>query len=199
MALFVIEFLWLSGRASEHRIPRSEVPFLMGTHGNFFSVPRFWQEEKYLCISSPRSKFTIFLFLFTNMFSLLIKKVICLSISFRVMYFINNWLCRWQNGQNPHMSAKIFLKNLEKLEISPKQVLTKIQKNSVGLLPDVNDICHLISISSVSCNHFFFIPIIAHHNVVRCICLSLFFVFPYSWHDFPWMEIKSNNLLIICE
>ena len=37
MALIIIEYLWLTGRALEHRVPRSKVPFLMGTQ-NFFSV-----------------------------------------------------------------------------------------------------------------------------------------------------------------
>ena len=120
-------------------------------------------------------------------------------ISLRVIYFINNWLCQQQNGQNPCM-CKDFLKNFKKTINIFKASFEENTKNSVGLLPDVNDICHLISTSSVSCNHFFFIPIIAHHNVVCCICLGLFFVFPYSWHNFPWIEIKSwNNLFIICE
>ena len=37
--------MWLSGRASERGIQRSEVRFLMGTQ-NFFFVPRSWQDEK---------------------------------------------------------------------------------------------------------------------------------------------------------
>ena len=40
-----VESLWLSGRASERGIRRSEVRFLMGTQ-NFFSVPRSWQDEQ---------------------------------------------------------------------------------------------------------------------------------------------------------
>ena len=40
-----LENLWLSGRASECRILRSEVRFLMGTQ-NFFFVPRSWRDEK---------------------------------------------------------------------------------------------------------------------------------------------------------
>ena len=37
MALLTMKSLWLSGRASESRILRSEVQCLMGTH-NFFSL-----------------------------------------------------------------------------------------------------------------------------------------------------------------
>ena len=40
-----VESLWLSGRASERGIRRSEVRFLMRTQ-NFLSVPRSWQDEK---------------------------------------------------------------------------------------------------------------------------------------------------------
>ena len=38
---------WLSGRASERGIRRSEVRFLVGTQ-NFFFVLRSWQDEKHL-------------------------------------------------------------------------------------------------------------------------------------------------------
>ena len=41
--------LWLSGRASEHGIWRSEVRFLMRTR-NLFFVPRSWQDEKYISL-----------------------------------------------------------------------------------------------------------------------------------------------------
>ena len=44
MSLFIIESLWLSGRASESGIHRSEVRFFMGTQ-NFFSVPCSWQDK----------------------------------------------------------------------------------------------------------------------------------------------------------
>ena len=40
-----MESLWLSGRASERGIRRSEVRFLTGTQNSFF-VPRLWQDEK---------------------------------------------------------------------------------------------------------------------------------------------------------
>ena len=40
-----VESLWLSGRASERGIRRSEVRFFMRTQ-NFLSVPRSWQDEK---------------------------------------------------------------------------------------------------------------------------------------------------------
>ena len=40
-----VESLWLSGRASERGIRRSEVRFLMRTL-YFLSVPRSWQDEK---------------------------------------------------------------------------------------------------------------------------------------------------------
>ena len=43
----IVESLWLSGRASQHGIRRSEFRFLMGTQ-NFFFVPRLWQDEKHL-------------------------------------------------------------------------------------------------------------------------------------------------------
>ena len=47
--MLTIESLWLSDRALEHRIWRSEVWFLMVTW-NFFSVPHLWQGEKYLSL-----------------------------------------------------------------------------------------------------------------------------------------------------
>ena len=47
---FVMESLWLSGRASEREIRRSEVRFLMWIK-NFFFVPRSWQDEKHLSSS----------------------------------------------------------------------------------------------------------------------------------------------------
>ena len=41
--------LWLSNRASERGIRRSEVRFLTGTR-NLFFVPRSWQDEKYISL-----------------------------------------------------------------------------------------------------------------------------------------------------
>ena len=55
-ALHSIESLWLSVRASECGIRRSEVKFLMRTQ-NFFFVSCLWQDEKYsFSISLPSSK-----------------------------------------------------------------------------------------------------------------------------------------------
>ena len=48
--LLKVESLWLSGRASERGIWRSEVRFLMGTQ-NFFFVQRLWQGEKHLSLN----------------------------------------------------------------------------------------------------------------------------------------------------
>ena len=45
--LVTTESLWLSGRAMDCGIRRSEVWFLMGTQ-NFFFAPYSWQEEKHL-------------------------------------------------------------------------------------------------------------------------------------------------------
>ena len=45
-ALLTKESLWLSGRASDCEIQRSEVWFLMGTQ-NFFFVPHSWQVKKH--------------------------------------------------------------------------------------------------------------------------------------------------------
>ena len=42
---FTVESLWLSGRASERGIRRSEVRFLK-RNLNFLSVPRSWQDEQ---------------------------------------------------------------------------------------------------------------------------------------------------------
>ena len=54
-----VESLWLSGRASEREIRRSEVRFLVGTQ-NFCFVPRSWLDGKTsFFISLPSSKFTI--------------------------------------------------------------------------------------------------------------------------------------------
>ena len=58
-----LESLWLSGRASECRILRSEVRFLMGTQ-NFFLCPTLVTRQKTsLSISLPSSKLTISLIL----------------------------------------------------------------------------------------------------------------------------------------
>ena len=50
-----MESLWLSGRASERGIRKSEVRFLMGTQ-NFFFVPRSWQYEKHLSLFLYRAQ-----------------------------------------------------------------------------------------------------------------------------------------------
>ena len=55
--------LWLSGRASERGIRRSEVRFLMETQ-NFILVPRSWQDEK--------TYLSLFLYRAQNLPSLLI-------------------------------------------------------------------------------------------------------------------------------
>ena len=47
--------LWLSGRASERGIRKSEVRFLMGTQ-NFFFVPRSRQNEKHLSLFLNRAQ-----------------------------------------------------------------------------------------------------------------------------------------------
>ena len=50
-----LESLWLSSRASECRIRRSQVRFLMGTQ-NFFFVPRSWQDNKHLSLFLYRAQ-----------------------------------------------------------------------------------------------------------------------------------------------
>ena len=47
--LVTVKSLWLSSRALDRGIWRSEVGFLMGTQ-NFFFVPRLWQDEKHLSL-----------------------------------------------------------------------------------------------------------------------------------------------------
>ena len=63
-----LESLWLSGRASECGILRSEVWFLMGTQ-NFFFVPSSWQDKKHL---------SLFLYRAQNLLSLLFCYVLLL-------------------------------------------------------------------------------------------------------------------------
>ena len=67
-ALHSIESLWLSVRASECGIQRSEVQFLVRTH-NFFFVSCLWQDEKHLSLylyPAQKHKCTISLILFTK-------------------------------------------------------------------------------------------------------------------------------------
>ena len=60
-ALHTIESLWLSVQASECRIRRSEIQFLMRTQ-NFFFVSCLWKDEKH----PQKHKCTISLILFTK-------------------------------------------------------------------------------------------------------------------------------------
>ena len=55
-----VESSWLSGKASERGIRRSEVRSLMGTQ-NFLFVPRTWQDEKH---------FSLFLYRAQNLYHL---------------------------------------------------------------------------------------------------------------------------------
>ena len=49
--LVTVKSLWLSSRALDRGIWRSEVGFLMGTQ-NFFFVPCLWQDEKHLSLKN---------------------------------------------------------------------------------------------------------------------------------------------------
>ena len=90
MSLFIIESLWLSGRASESGIHRSEVQFFMGTQ-NCFSVPCSWQDKN------------IFLHFFTEL------KTYHLFYSVYILngiYFLNNKM--YMNVPGKYHSAGCF-------------------------------------------------------------------------------------------
>ena len=90
MSLFIIESLWLSGRASESGIHRSEVRFITGTQ-NCFSVACSWQDEN------------IFLYFFTEL------KTYHLSYSVYILngiYFLNNKM--YMNVPDKYHSAGCF-------------------------------------------------------------------------------------------
>ena len=82
MSLFIIESQWLSGRASESGIHRSEVRFLMGTQ-NFFLCPMFMTRQKHL---------PLFLYWAQNLPSLLF----CLHIKWNLFFEKQNvHECTW--------------------------------------------------------------------------------------------------------